>query len=57
MEEPKHIEAKEINIPPVVEKSTINNGLQDQFFSAEKPIERLVVFFKDQTFKVYNPSL
>jgi len=28
----------------------------DEFYSSEKPIERLIVFFKDQTFKVYYPS-
>jgi len=50
-------EMKDIHIPPVSEKNSTNdNILQDQFFSSEKPIERLVVFFKDQTFKVYNPS-
>jgi len=43
-------------IPPTEEKTASNNGLQDQFFSSEKPIERLIVFFNDQTFKVYNPS-
>lgn len=34
-------------------KATAN---QQEFFSSEKPIERLIVFFKDQTFKVYYPS-
>ncbi|MBL7969178.1 MAG: helix-turn-helix transcriptional regulator [Prolixibacteraceae bacterium] len=38
------------------EKNDLHNNLQDQFFSSEKPIERLIVFFKDATFKVYNPS-
>lgn len=28
----------------------------EEFYSSEKPIERLIVFFKDQTFKVYYPS-
>ena len=46
----------ETRIPPVEEKTTNQNELQDQFFSSEKPIERLIVFFNDQTFKVYNPS-
>ena len=45
----------ETSIPPV-EKTINQNELQDQFFSSEKPIERLIVFFNDQTFKVYNPS-
>jgi transcriptional regulator with XRE-family HTH domain len=49
-------QSKENIIPPFVEKKAIQNELQDQFFSSEKPIERLIVFFKDQTFKVYNPS-
>ena len=42
--------------PPLIEKEKIENELYDSFFGAEKPIERLIVFFKDQTFKVYNPS-
>ena len=46
----------EKNIPPLVEETINQNRLQDQFFSSEKPIERLIVFFNDQTFKVYNPS-
>ena len=50
-------EVSDIPVPPISEKkSTNDNNIQDQFFSSEKPIERLVVFFKDQTFKVYNPS-
>jgi transcriptional regulator with XRE-family HTH domain len=28
----------------------------NDLFDPEKPIERLIVFFKDQTFKVYYPS-
>lgn len=44
-------------LPPTIEKKTTDNTIQDQFFSPEKPIERLIVFFKDQTFKVYYPSL
>jgi transcriptional regulator with XRE-family HTH domain len=55
-EEPVMIENKEIFIPPAVEKRTQQDELQDQFFSSGKPIERLIVFFKDSTFKVYNPS-
>jgi len=46
----------ENDIQPVPEKKVPQNELQDQFFSPEKPIERIVVFFKDQTFKVYSPS-
>lgn len=51
------VEVKEVVNPiPPVEKRIAENELQDQFFSSEKPIERLIVFFKDQTFKVYHPS-
>lgn len=39
------------------EKKQSDENIKDQFFSPEKPIERLIVFFKDQTFKVYYPSL
>ena len=57
-EEPEPVETKEIIAPPPpIEKKTENNVIQDQFFSPEKPVERLIVFFKDQTFKVYYPSL
>jgi len=59
IENPKPIEITkpiETNIPPVEEKAINENKLQDQFFSSEKPIERLIVFYNDQTFKVYNPS-
>lgn len=38
------------------EKKDEDNVIKDQFFNREKPIERLIVFFKDQTFKVYYPS-
>jgi transcriptional regulator with XRE-family HTH domain len=41
---------------PEQEKKVIENELYDSFFGSEKSIERLIVFFKDQTFKVYNPS-
>jgi transcriptional regulator with XRE-family HTH domain len=52
------IETKElISSPPPAEKKITDNIIQDQFFSPEKPVERLIVFFKDQTFKVYYPSL
>lgn len=62
MDEPKPIPAQESNVTPQAdvtppaEKINANQELQDQFFSSEKPIERLIVFFKDATFKVYNPS-
>lgn len=52
-DEPKEI----IESPPPTEKKTEDNVIKDQFFSPEKPVERLIVFFKDQTFKVYYPSL
>jgi len=56
--EPAPIETKEIiSSPPPTEKKIADNIIQDQFFSPEKPVERLIVFFKDQTFKVYYPSL
>jgi hypothetical protein len=45
-----------ISAPPVTSKKEPENELYDAFFGAEKPIERMIVFFKDQTFKVYNPS-
>jgi transcriptional regulator with XRE-family HTH domain len=56
VEEPAMPENKAISTPPVAEKKIPQDELQDQFFSSEKPIERLIVFFKDATFKVYNPS-
>ena len=45
-----------IAAPPVTGKKEPENELYNTFFGAEKPIERMIVFFKDQTFKVYNPS-
>lgn len=48
--------APEKVITPVSEQINSNPDLQNQVFSAEKPIERLIVFFNDSTFKVYNPS-
>lgn len=57
-EEPAPVEKKEIIESAFPgEKKIENNVIQDQFFSPEKPVERLIVFFKDQTFKVYYPSL
>lgn len=51
------IPSKDTNLlPPIQEKEKLENELYDPFFSTEKPIERLIVFYKDQTFKVYNPS-
>ncbi len=54
--EPVPPQDKETIVSPPEEKKMVNEELQDQFFSSEKPIERLMVFFKDQTFKVYYPS-
>lgn len=52
------VETKEIvsSQSTPTEKILTDKIIQDQFFSQEKPIERLIVFFNDQTFKVYNPS-
>ena len=50
------IDSKQIVDLPEPEKKMPSEEVQDQFFSSEKPIERLIVFYKDQTFKVYNPS-
>lgn len=49
-------ETRDISSPPVADKTAMDHEVQDQFFSSEKPVERLIVFFKDQTFKVYHPS-
>ena len=46
----------EVITPLKNEKKIAENEVQDQIFSSEKPIERLLVFFNDQTFKVYYPS-
>ena len=54
---PPSLEPKETSLkPPIQEKLEPENKLFDSFFGSEKPIERLIVFFNDQTFKVYNPS-
>ena len=53
---PKQAESKKIPVETVTQNNKAEQELQDQFFSSEKPIERLIVFYKDQTFKVYNPS-
>ncbi|HLN74335.1 MAG: helix-turn-helix domain-containing protein [Methylococcaceae bacterium] len=42
--------------PSPKEKKEPENELAEAVFGFEKPIERLIVFYKDQTFKVYNPS-
>ncbi|MBC8006178.1 MAG: helix-turn-helix transcriptional regulator [Verrucomicrobia bacterium] len=48
---------KEPTPPPVIkEKKEPENDLPGTLFGSEKPIERLIVFYNDQTFKVYNPS-
>lgn len=54
--EPARLESNTTIISEEPLKKETENELKDQFFSSDKPIERLVVFFKDQTFKVYNPS-
>jgi transcriptional regulator with XRE-family HTH domain len=58
IDEPVFAESKEkeVIVQPQPEKQNVENELHDQFFGSEKPIERLIVFFNDQTFKVYNPS-
>ena len=56
VEATKPQETIETRIYPEIEKPIPNNELQNQIFSSEKPIERLIIFFNDQTFKVYNPS-
>jgi transcriptional regulator with XRE-family HTH domain len=43
-------------VSPISEKTTSTPTIEDQIFSSEKPIERLIVFYNDSTFKVYNPS-
>ncbi len=56
-ESPKIEETNELKpTPPSTEKKETENVIKDQFFSQEKPIEKLIVFFNDQTFKVYYPS-
>lgn len=54
--EPSSIDSKQKFDLPETEKKIPSEEVQDQFFSSEKPIERLIVFYHDQTFKVYNPS-
>jgi transcriptional regulator with XRE-family HTH domain len=56
----KIADSKSASIPQEIqntsEKRETNDALKDQFFSSEKQIERMIVFFTDQTFKVYSPS-
>ena len=54
--ETKSFETKELIAPPVVEKKVPVDELQNQLFNSEKPIERMILIYTDQTFKVYNPS-
>lgn len=54
--EPSVMESKHSLNQQETEKKMPSEEVQDQFFSSEKSIERLIVFYKDQTFKVYNPS-
>jgi transcriptional regulator with XRE-family HTH domain len=58
---PESLKSEEFKEPkpiqPLSEKKGSDNSTSDQFFTQEKPIERLIVFFNDQTFKVYYPSL
>jgi transcriptional regulator with XRE-family HTH domain len=54
--EQKPVQAPEIISTPISEKPNAVTSIQDQIFSSEKPIERLIVFYFDATFKVYNPS-
>ncbi|HET6560023.1 MAG TPA: helix-turn-helix transcriptional regulator [Prolixibacteraceae bacterium] len=42
--------------PVIKERKEPENDLPGAFLGSEKPIERLIVFYNDQTFKVYNPS-
>lgn len=54
--EPSVIESTNVINHQETKKKMPTEEVQDQFFSSEKSIERLIVFYKDQTFKVYNPS-
>lgn len=54
--EQKPVQAPEIISTPISEKPNAVTSIHDQIFSSEKPIERLIVFYNDATFKVYNPS-
>lgn len=52
----KPLQDPEVFVPPVANKTYAIPTIEDQIFSSEKPIERLIVFYNDATFKVYNPS-
>jgi len=54
--EQKPLQTPEMIVAPVAEKTNAIPTIEDQIFSSEKPIERLIVFYTDATFKVYNPS-
>ncbi|MFA5329078.1 MAG: helix-turn-helix transcriptional regulator [Prolixibacteraceae bacterium] len=47
---------KEVYTRSNVENRKAEDSIPEQLWGSEKPIERLIVFYKDQTFKVYNPS-
>ena len=52
----KPVQVPEMIVPPISVKTTAIPTIEDQIFSSEKPIERLIVFYNDSTFKVYSPS-
>jgi transcriptional regulator with XRE-family HTH domain len=54
--EQKPISTPEIFNEPSSVKKTVIPTIEDQIFSSEKPIERVMIFYTDATFKVYNPS-
>lgn len=54
--EQKTLQVPEMIVAPISEKTNAIPTIEDQIFSSEKPIERLIVFYNDATFKVYNPS-
>ena len=50
-------EQKEIKLPPPIqEKEYPENEIYTHINDSEKVIEKLIVIYKDQTFKIYNPS-
>ena len=54
--EQQPVQVPEMIVPPISDKTNAIPTIEDQIFSSEKPIERLIVFYNDATFKVYNPS-
>ncbi len=50
------LQSKDVYTQPIVESKKSEDSFPEQLLGTEKPIERLIVFYKDQTFKVYNPS-